>query len=104
MFLITNEKILKRILILYLTGTRGGPIRLEILMLIRKAPENTNILSKKLGLDYKTVQHHIRVLEKANLIISSKKKYNNCYELSTLLKSNNQIIEEIYKIWEKVNK
>ncbi len=93
--LITNEKILRRVLMLSIFGTRGGLVRLKILLMIKESPHNTNELSKKLDLDYKSVQHHIRVLEKSGLIMSSKKKYGNEYKLSTLLESNKNILREI---------
>ena len=82
---------------LYLVGTKGGPVRLRILLLLDKKPHNINEISKKLSLDYKTVQHHIGVLYKLSLIISSGRKYGNTYTLSTLLKANKDVLKEILK-------
>ena len=93
--LIPTRKVLKRVLLLSLAGTKGGYVRMQIIMLLQKKPYNINELSKKLSLDYKTVQHHIRVLEKSNLIVSSKKKYDNSYKLSTLLLAHKDILKEI---------
>ena len=76
---IANDKILRRIILMSLAGTRGGPVRLKIILLLENKPSNINEISKKLGLDYKTVEHHIRVLEKSGLISSSDKKYDNAY-------------------------
>ena len=92
---IPTEKVLKRILTMSLAGTRGGPVRLQILLLLEKNPCNVNEISKKLSLDYKTIQHHIRVLEKSNLISSSRKKYDNVYELSALLKAHKDMLKWI---------
>ena len=51
-----------RSLLLYLfTGTRGGYTRRRIVMLILQKPYNTYQLSQKLELDYKAVQHHMKV-------------------------------------------
>lgn len=96
MFLPTKDA-LKRALVLSLSGTRGGLVRLRILLLLEK-PQNINELSRRLNLDYKTVQHHIRVLEKSDLITSSKKNYGNSYRLSTLLASNKEILRELREL------
>lgn len=53
---------LRRILWHLLGGTRGGPLRIRILQAIRDRPRNANQLAADLGVDYKTVRHHIRVL------------------------------------------
>ncbi len=59
---------LKRVLWFVLGGTRGGPLRIRILARLRDRPYNTNQLATDLGVDYKTVQHHVRVLMKNRLI------------------------------------
>ncbi len=76
---------IRRILMLYTSGTRGGPQRLEILSILSKKPENTNVIAGKLGIDYKTAQHHMRVLEKAGFVSPAGKKYGNEYTLSPLV-------------------
>ena len=53
---------LKRILWHLLGGTRGGPLRIRILLALFDRPYNTNQLAVLLGADYKTIQHHLRVL------------------------------------------
>ena len=93
--LIPSEKILKRTLMLSLAGTRGGFARLNILLMLERKPSNINEIAKNLSIDYKTAQHHIRVLEKSGLIVSSGKKYGNNYELSALLKINKNMLKEI---------
>ena len=45
-------------------GSRGGLNRLKIISKLKENPFNTNQLAKELGLDYKAIQHHIRVLRK----------------------------------------
>lgn len=59
---------LKRVLWYVLGGTRGGPLRIRILTRLQDRPFNTNQLAADLGVDYKTVQHHVRVLLKNRLI------------------------------------
>src|ERR1041385_6484188 len=59
---------LKRILWHLLGGTRGGPLRIKILQAILDRPYNTNQLAVNLGHDYKTIQHHLRVLVENRLL------------------------------------
>jgi DNA-binding transcriptional ArsR family regulator len=53
---------LKRVLWFLLGGTRGGPLRIRILDALLDRPYNTNQLAGLLDADYKTIQHHLRVL------------------------------------------
>lgn len=59
---------LKRVLWHLLAGTRGGPLRIRILLLLRERPSNTNQVATMLGIDYKTAQHHLRVLTENRLL------------------------------------
>jgi DNA-binding transcriptional ArsR family regulator len=59
---------LKRVLWHLLGGTRGGPLRIRILQAILDRPYNTNQLAVLLGHDYKTIQHHLRVLTENRLL------------------------------------
>jgi hypothetical protein len=47
-----------------LFGTRGGPNRRRILDELVRSPANAHQLSAVLGLDYRTVRHHLRLLER----------------------------------------
>ena len=92
--LAADKNILKRVLSLHLAGTRGGPVRLQILMLLEKKPHNINEISKRLSLDYKTVQHHMRVLHKSGFIVSSGMSYANSYSLAEIVKLNKDMLKE----------
>ena len=59
---------LKRVLWHLLGGTRGGPLRIRILQALLDRPYNTNQLAVLLGHDYKTIQHHLRVLVENRLL------------------------------------
>lgn len=59
---------LRRTLWHLLGGTRGGPLRIRILGELRDRPYNTNQLAVGLGADYKTIQHHLRVLVENRLV------------------------------------
>lgn len=94
-----------RKLLLYLfTGTKGGYTRLRIIMLLTERPFNTHQLSKELGLDYKAIQHHMRVLEKNNLVIKVGEKYGAMFHLSNFLEINIRALDEaIEKLERKMN-
>jgi DNA-binding transcriptional ArsR family regulator len=47
-----------------LFGTRGGPNRRRLLDELVRSPANAHQLSASLGLDYRTVRHHLRILER----------------------------------------
>jgi len=87
---------LKRSLWYVLAGTKGGITRIHIIELIRDRPYNINQLHEKLHLDYKTIQHHIKVLTDDNIITSDdKKKYGSLYFLSPLFEENIIFFDEI---------
>lgn len=49
-------------------GSRGGETRMSIVQAVAKRPMNANELAKRLGVDYSTVRHSLRVLEKNRII------------------------------------
>src|SRR5437870_13714622 len=63
-----KDKYLRRLLRYLLGGTRGGPNRAEIIKTLQNRPCNANQLAETLRLDYKTSQHHIRILEENGLV------------------------------------
>ncbi len=85
-----------RKLLLYLfTGTRGGYTRLKIIMNLEARPSNTHQLSLELGLDCKAVQHHMKVLEKNNLVTKVGEKYGAIFHLSNFLEINIGALGEV---------
>lgn len=87
---------LKRSLWNLLAGTRGGFTRIQIIELLRERPYNTNQLHEKLNLDYKTIQHHIRMLMNSNIITAGEgRKYGSMYFLAPLFEANLQLFDEI---------
>lgn len=85
---------MKQILLFLLFGTRGGDMRSIILKQLQKKPQNMHQLSKACSVDYKTIQHHILVLEKNNVIMKIGEKYGAIYVISDLFKVE---LEEIWK-------
>ena len=90
-----NDPTAKRLLWFIFAGSRGGLTRLKIISSLRENPLNKNQLAKELGLDYKAIQHHIRILEKNNLITKVGEKYGVAYFISTFLEVNMETFEEI---------
>lgn len=79
-----------------LTSSRGGVNWIKIISKLRETPLNLYKLSQELDMVYKAVQHHILILEKNNLIISSKNKYGKMHFISPLLESNMIVFDEIF--------
>ena len=91
----------KRLLWWLLAGSAGGYNRGRILEELFKQPHNANDLSKVLNLDYKTIRHHLGVLEKNNLVTFTGSGYGQMYFPSDLLENNLEIFNEI---WGKIGK
>ena len=91
-----NERQLKYLLGWLIAGSRGGPTRANIIEILNKTPQNANQLAALLNLDYKTIRHHIDVLEK-NKMITSFGEYGATYFLSPTLEANYSSFEAIRK-------
>lgn len=50
-------------------GSRGGPTRIRIVRALLDRPRNVNQVAAHLGLDYKTVEYNLRVLEKHRFVV-----------------------------------
>ncbi len=62
---------------------------------LRKRPKNKNQLATELGIDYKNIQHHIKILEKNNLVKKTGNTYGVTYCVSTLFDNNEIVFDEI---------
>ena len=62
-----------------LIGTRGGFMRGRIMQELFLAPLNPNQLAQKLGVDYKTIQHHLGVLLKNNWVVRKSESYGEAF-------------------------
>jgi len=97
-----NARALKYLLGWLIAGTRGGASRAEIIKALKDSPKNANQLATLLGKDYKTIRHHLHVLEKNRIITSVGDKYGATYFLSQAMEENYLVFEEIVnKIWKK---
>jgi len=80
---------------LLFVGSKGRTNRIRIMSVLRKRPSNRNQLSTELGIDYKNIQHHIKVLEENNLVIKIGNTYGVTYCVSTFFENNEIIFDEI---------
>jgi len=91
----TDEKYAKRIFHIVFVTSRGGVNRIRIVKRLLESPLNTNQLAKELDLDFKAIQHHVKVLVKNNILSSVGEKYNVAFFPSTFLDENMNAFEEI---------
>ena len=98
------DKQTRKLLIYLFTSTRGGLTRLRIIIHLLDQPYNTHQLAQKLELDYKAVQHHMKVLEKNNMVSKIGEKYGAIFHLSNFLEINIGALDEaIDKLDRKMN-
>jgi predicted transcriptional regulator len=99
-----TDKQTRKLLFYLFTSTRGGFTRLRIIMSLIEKPCNTHQLSQELDLDYKAIQHHMKVLEKNNMVSKIGEKYGAIFHLSNFLEMNLCALDEaIDKLDRKMN-
>lgn len=88
---------MKNLLWYLIAGTKGGETRGKIIELLDKNPSNANKMAEILKLDYKTIRHHLEVLEKNNIITAvNKGNYGAVYFISEIMKANFNVFNEIW--------
>ncbi|MDD2777451.1 MAG: winged helix-turn-helix domain-containing protein [Methanocellales archaeon] len=93
---------LKYLLGWLIAGTRGGVTRAHIIKALKETPQNANQLAHLLKMDYRTIRHHLQILQKNRIITSAGDKYGLTYFLSQEMEDNYTLFEEIMvKIWKK---
>ncbi len=75
--------------------SRGGPTRLLILNSLLEEPKNANKLAIELGLNYKTVTHHLEVLMENGIIWKDGEGYASPYKVSNLIVARLYLIREL---------
>jgi len=89
----------RRIMVYLFIGSRGGQNRVRIVETLRAAPLNPNQLSEKLNLDYKTIQHHLKMLEDNGVIVPSEKgTYGAIFFLTPYFE---KYFESVKSMWAK---
>lgn len=73
-----------------LEGSRGGRLRSKILLLLREKPMNPNQLARELNVNYRSITHHLKVLEEHGLVERLGRGYGSPYVLT-------RIAEEVWE-------
>ena len=93
---------LKYLLGWLIAGTRGGITRAKMINSLREYPQNANQLANSLEMDYRTIRHHLKILQKNRIITSAGNGYGTTYFLTSEMEENYGLFEEIMnKIWKK---
>jgi DNA-binding transcriptional ArsR family regulator len=93
---------LKYLLGWLIAGTRGGLTRAEMIRVLKETPQNANQLANVLKMDYRTIRHHLKILQKNRLITSAGEGYGTTYFLAPTMEENYALFEEILnRIWKK---
>ena len=86
---------LRRTLWFLLGGKRGGENRARIIWSLRTKPSNINQLATELDLQYKAVQHHIKILVGSSILAPSGQGYGAVYLLTQWFEHHFQQFEQI---------
>lgn len=78
-------------------GTKGGNTRIKMIKHLKERPYNAHQLSKALGVDYRTILHHVKILLENQFIHMEGKKYGEMYFITDLFKTELKTFEEIVK-------
>jgi len=79
-------------------ASRGGSMRWRVVESVAAAPRNMNQLAEDLKVNYKTVQHHVRILKENDVLVASKAgSYGAVYFLTSRMESNLAVFREIWK-------
>lgn len=86
---------MERILYYLLTGMRGGTNRIRIIRSLLDRPRNANQLAEELDLNYKTIRHHLKMLEEHEIVLTYGEKYGEMYFLTDEFEEHRDTFEEI---------
>lgn len=104
-WMIAGARSLKYLLGWLIAGTRGGVTRAKIIQALNETPQNANQLANLLQMDYRTIRHHLKVLQKNRITTSAGDRYGITYFISPQMEENYVLFEEILKkIWKNQKK
>jgi DNA-binding transcriptional ArsR family regulator len=88
---------MKKVLWWLILGTRGGINRAKIIKKLKERPYNAHQLAEELNVNYRTIRHHIKILEDSEVVKSAGEKYGKMYFLSENMEKNYNDFETIWK-------
>jgi DNA-binding transcriptional ArsR family regulator len=86
---------MERILAYLLTGMRGGTNRIRIIRALMNQPRNANQLAETLDLNYKTIRHHLEMLEDHEIVQTYGDRYGEMYFLTDEFEEHRETFERI---------
>ena len=78
-----------------LTATRGGENRVRVIRALSERPRNANQLAEELDVSYKTVRHHLDLLEDHDVVESGGNDYGKLYFLTDRFEGHWKTFERI---------
>ena len=78
-----------------LTATRGGENRVRLIRALTERPRNANKLAEELDVSYKTVRHHLDMLEDHGVVESGGNEYGKLYFLTDRFEQHRETFEHI---------
>jgi DNA-binding transcriptional ArsR family regulator len=103
-----DEKIdpyVKKLFAKVFTGMNGRYTRLKIIKVLIEEPSNINQLSQKLGMEYKGIQHNMKILQTNYLVDVFGDGYGKMYFASELLMKNLKSLDAVLnKVDIEINK
>ena len=88
---------MKKVLWWLILGTRGGINRAKIIKKLKERPYNAHQLAEELNVNYRTIRHHIKILEDSEVVKSAGEKYGKMYFLSENMEKNYGDFEAIWR-------
>ncbi len=76
-------------------GTRGGKMRIKIIEALKQSPANMNQLAERLGVNYRTISHHLKVLEENGILVSEGPRYGKVYFLERSFEENFSLFQHV---------
>ncbi|MFT4891648.1 MAG: DNA-binding transcriptional ArsR family regulator [Halobacteriales archaeon] len=86
---------MRKVLWWLIGGSRGGRNRLRIITTLDEEPMNANQLADDLDLNYKTVRHHLELLEDNDVVTTMGGDYGTMYFLSDRMEANMDVLESV---------
>jgi len=90
-----NQQPTSQILKWLLKTTKGANTRNQIIKTLKQTPQNTNQLATTLEKSYKTISHHLAILKKYNIVVSTGNKYAETYFLSNSMEESYPTLQEL---------
>lgn len=86
---------MEHVLFYLLVGTRGGTNRIRLLRSLIDQPKNANQLADELELDYKTIRHHLDLLEEHGVVEATGGQYAKVYFTTDSFEAHRSTFEQI---------